>query len=236
MIRYDQRGHGLTGPASDGGYTRNAFVDDLHMVSDALGLDRFVLVGNSMGGSIAMGYAIAHPERLAGLVLVDASGAPIEREGGGNLAFTLAAMPGVGTALSQVIPRSLIERSLSQSVSNQAVVTSEAVDRYWEMARYPGNRAATRERFGTERVPFTAEAVGAVDVPALVMWGEEDALVPYAAATWFTEHLPNATLVSYPGIGHIPMEEASVESVQDLRDWLSSQGITEQVAERGTCT
>ncbi len=236
VIRYDQRGHGLTGPAPDGAYSRDAFVDDLDLVADALDLDRFVLAGNSMGGSIAMGYAIAHPERLAGLVLVDASGAPIEREGGGNLAFTLAAMPGVGTALSQVMPRSLIERSLSQSVSNQAVVTPEAVDRYWEMARYPGNRAATRERFGTERVPFTAEAVGSVDVPTLVMWGEEDALVPFAEATWFMEYLPRATLVSYPDIGHIPMEEAPDGSVQDLRDWLSSQGIAEQAAERGTGT
>ena len=143
-------------------------------------------------------------------------------------------MPGVGTALSQVMPRSLIERSLSQSVSNQAVVTPEAVDRYWEMTRYPDNRAATRGRFGTERVPVTAEAVGAVDVPTLVMWGEEHALVPFAAAAWFMEHLTNATLVSYPGIGHLPMEEAPVESVQDLRDWLSSQGIAEQVDERGT--
>ena len=101
VIRYDQRGHGLTGPAPDGGYSRDAFVDDLDLIADALDLDRFVLAGNSMGGSIAMGYAIEHPERLAGLVLVNASGAPIRREGGGNLAFTLAAMLGVGTALSQ---------------------------------------------------------------------------------------------------------------------------------------
>ncbi len=220
VVRFDQRGHGLTGPASDGDYALGAFVEDIDEVADALDIDRFTLAGNSMGGAIAMGYAIAKPERLDALVLVDAGGAPIESEGSGNLAFTLAGMPVVGDAMSQMLPRSLVARSLSQSVSNQDVVTPEAVDRYWELARYPGNRAATRKRFSVGRKNFDAEAVSKVAVPTLVMWGEEDALIPYEAAAWYMEHLPNATLASYPGIGHIPMEEAAEESVADLQVWL----------------
>ncbi|GMM93168.1 alpha/beta fold hydrolase [Qipengyuania sp. MTN3-11] len=222
VIRFDQIGHGLTGPAIDGDYALDAFVGDVGEMADRLGLERFVLAGNSMGGGIAMGYAIRHPERLAGLVLVDAGGAPIKREGGGgNIAFTLARIPGVSSLLSTVLPRAMIERSLSQSVSNQDVVTPEAVDRYWELARYPGNRAATAKRFATPRTAFTAEEIAQVDVPTLVMWGEEDALIPYAAAEWYREALPNATLVAYPGIGHLPHEEAPGRSVADLRQWLA---------------
>ena len=220
VIRYDQRGHGLTGPAPGGDYALEDFVGDLDAVADALDLERFTLAGNSMGGGIAMGYAMAHPDRLDGLVLVDASGAPVAREGDGNLAFKLAAMPGVGSLLSQFLPRSLVERSLSQSVSNQAVVTPEAVDRYWQLARYPGNREATRERFSTPRRSFSGKEVAQVAVPTLVMWGEEDALVPFAAAGWYMDHLPRATLVAYPGVGHLPMEEAPRRSVADLRAWL----------------
>ncbi|MEX0341866.1 MAG: alpha/beta fold hydrolase [Erythrobacter sp.] len=220
VVRFDQRGHGLTGPAPDGDYALDAFVDDIDKVAEALDIDRFTLAGNSMGGAIAMGYAIANPDRLEGLVLVDAAGAPIEREGGGNLAFTLAGMPVVGDALSELLPRSLVARSLSQSVSNQEIVSPEAVDRYWELARYPGNRTATRQRFSAGRKNFEAETVGKVAVPTLVMWGEEDALIPYEAAAWYMEHLPDATLASYPGIGHIPMEEAPERSVADLRAWL----------------
>ncbi|MDG5748845.1 alpha/beta hydrolase [Qipengyuania sp. XHP0207] len=222
VIRFDQRGHGLTGPAPDNDYSLAAFVADVDRVADALDLDRFVLAGNSMGGGIAMGYAIAHPERLRGLVLVDAGGAPIRRERGGNLAFTVAAMPVVGDAASQVLPRSLVARSLSQSVSNHEVVTPQAIDRYWEMARYPGNRGATRARFSTRRVPFTPEQIAEVEVPTLVMWGKEDALIPYAAAGWYMDHLPQATLAAYPAIGHLPMEEAPDRSAQDLRQWLDS--------------
>ena len=236
VIRYDQRGHGLTGPAPDGDYALGGFVADVDAVANALGVERFTLAGNSMGGAIAMGYAMAHPERLDALVLVDAGGAPIEREGDGNLAFRLAAMPLVGDAMSQLLPRSLVEKSLAQSVSNQAVVTPQAVDRYWELARYPGNRAATRKRFSTPRSAFAAADVARVRVPTLVMWGEEDALIPFDAAGWYEDHLPNATLVSYPGIGHIPMEEAPERSVADLEVWLAEVLASEDAPPAGTAS
>lgn len=220
VIRFDQRGHGLTGPAPDGDYRVDAFVADVDAVADRLGLERFVLAGNSMGGGIAMAYAIEHPERLAGLVLVDAGGADIQRKGSGNLLFTLAAIPVVNTLMAQITPRSLVERSFSQSVSNQAIVTPAVIDRYWELARYPGNREATLARFAHPRSPFTAQQVAAVEVPTLVMWGKEDSLIPYAAAGWYMDHLPNATLAAYDGIGHVPMEEAPDRSAADLRAFM----------------
>ena len=83
-----------------------------------------------------------------------AAGAPVKREGGGNIAFTLAGVPVVGDIMSQLLPRSLVAKSLRQSVSNQAIVTDAAIDRYWQLARYPGNRGATRKRFGTARSSF----------------------------------------------------------------------------------
>lgn len=221
VIRYDQRGHGLTGPAPDDDYSADAFASDVSAVADHFDLATFTLAGNSMGGGIAAQYAISNPGRLEALVLVDAAGAPIEREGGGNIAFTLAGWPIVGDIMSQLLPRSLVEKSLSQSVSNQEIVSEEAVDRYWELARYPGNRAATRKRFSSPRQAFDAETVAGIRIPTLIIWGKEDALIPYAAAEWYDEHLPDATLVAYEGIGHIPMEEAPERSATALLVWLS---------------
>lgn len=229
VIRYDQIGHGLTGPAMDDDYALASFTADVNAVADKLGLERFVLAGNSMGGGIAMAYAMEHPERLNGLVLVDAGGAAIKRDGGGNLLFTLAAIPGINSMMSTVTPRSLVKRSFAQSVYNQDIVTEAAVDRYWEMARMPGNRAATMKRFATKRVPFEAADVAAVAVPTLVMWGEEDSLIPYAAAGWYMDHLPNATLANYPEVGHIPMEEAPDKSAADLRAWLTGLELANPV-------
>ncbi len=236
VIRFDQRGHGLTGPAADGSYSLSSFASDVDAVADRLDLDSFTLAGNSMGGAIAMAYARAHPDRLDALVLVDASGAPVGRAGGGNLAFQLAATPGLGNVMSQMLPRSLVEKSLSQSVSNKAVVTDEAVDRYWELARYPGNRAATRERFAAPRESFDVADIANVKVPTLVMWGEDDTLIPFDAAGWYMNHLPNATLVNYPDIGHLPMEEAPERSAEDLQVWLSDVRSRETEAADGTGT
>lgn len=228
VIRFDQVGHGLTGADPREDYSVANYVEDIDEVADALGLERFVLGGNSMGGGHTLAYALEHPDRLIGMVLVDAGGAPVRREGGGNLAFTLAAMPGIGNVMSQLLPRSLVERSLSQSVSNQAVVTPEAVDRYWEMARYPGNRAATRARFARGLSSFSAEEIASLDMPALVMWGAEDALIPLEAGKWLDARLPNSTMVTYQGIGHLPQEEAPARSIEDLRSWLMSLPLANQ--------
>lgn len=223
IVRYDQRGHGLTGPAPDDRYGTDAFAADVEAMANALKLDRFVLAGNSMGGGIAARYAMLHPDRLTGLVLVDAGGAAIRREGGGgNLAFTIARIPVLNSVASQLLPRSMVEKSLRQTVLNQSVATPEAVDRYWELARYPGNRQATMQRFATGYTAFTTTEVRAIKVPTLVMWGEGDPLIPFAAAKWYLANLPNAKLVSYPGIGHIPMEEATNRSAADLAVFVDS--------------
>ncbi|MCA1750074.1 MAG: alpha/beta hydrolase, partial [Sphingomonadales bacterium] len=222
VIRYDQAGHGLTGPVPGGDYSRAAMAADVGRVADALSLDRFVLGGNSMGGGVALEYALAHPGRLAGLVLVDTSGAPRLEQADGNLAFTLARVPVVRELMAQVTPRSLVERSLSQSVSNKAVVTPATVDRYWELLRYPGNREATMRRFSQAYNPFEEGRLRRLSVPTLVIWGEEDRLIPLSSGRWLAERLPRATLVTYPGIGHIPMEEAPQKSASDLARWLAA--------------
>ena len=178
-----------------------------------------------MGGAVALRYALAHPNRLAGLVLLDASNAPVRDDGDGNLAFTLLRIPGLNRTLIEIMPRSIIARSLSQSVSVQGVVTDATIDRYWELARYPGNRTATIARASEPRETFRSADLARLEVPVLILWGEEDQLVPIAHAGWFARNLPNATLRSYPGVGHLPMEEAPDRSIADVRDWIAAQEV-----------
>lgn len=225
VIRYDQIGHGLTGPNPSGGHTPAEMVAVLERLRVKLGLDRFALGGNSMGGGLAVRYALAHPEHVSALVLVDAAGAPRKAESGrGNIGFTLAAMPGVGWLARTITPRSLVERSLSQTVSNQAVVTPQAIDRYWELLRYPGNRAATAERFRTPRSPFTPDELARITAPTLVLWGAEDKLTPATGATFFGQGIKGARVKVYPGIGHLPHEEAAAQTADEVRAFLSPQG------------
>ena len=222
VVRFDQIGHGLTGANPSGDYTPAAYVDEVGRVADTLGLGRFVLTGNSMGGSIALGYALAHPERLDGLVLVDAGGAPWMGKSTGNLGFTLARNPVGGWLLGRITPRGLVAKSVRQTVTNQAVATDATIDRYWELLRYPGNRAATAARFAMPRTPYDPAALGRLAMPVLILWGEKDPLIPVEAGRWFERAIPASELVVYPGIGHIPMEEAAQASLSDLRGWLAA--------------
>ena len=222
VVRYDQIGHGLTGPNPARDYDAEAFVEQLEAVAKHLGLRRFVLAGNSMGGAVAWRYALAHPERLNGLVLIDAAGAPVRARSSPPLGFRLARTPVLRDVMRNLTPRPLIERSLRQTVADPASVTPATLDRYWELLRYPGNRQATVDRFATPNTPATAEQMRQVQAPTLILWGAEDRLIPPASARWFAAAIPNSRTIIYPGVGHIPMEEIPDRSAADLRRWLGA--------------
>ena len=225
VIRFDAPGHGLTGdyPARD--YSRAAFADIVSRVTTRLGVARFVLVGNSMGGGVAWAYAHDHPERLTGLVLVDAAGEPEPMDASPPLGFRLARMPVVRDLMTYITPRSLIADGLRQSVSNQKVVTPAVIDRYWELLRYPGNRQATIDRFATPREQPVAAPLSR-HIPTLIMWGAEDKLIPVRSAAWFKVNVPDAQVVIYPKVGHLMMEEIPSRSSGDLAVWLGKLAPT----------
>lgn len=231
VIRFDQVGHGLTGPDPKDDYSRDNYVADILEVADRLGLKQFILGGNSMGGKHALAFAIAHPERLTGLVLVDGSGGPMLKldtrkdEDSGNIGFKIAQTPGINLLVEQITPRSLIQQSLEQSVSVKSVASEAAVTRYWELLRYPGNRRATLKRFGYPYDPLAEAEIAKVTTPTLILWGEEDRVIPVEAGEWLAKTMPNDTLVIYPGIGHLPHEEAPEATLADLQPWLAKHAL-----------
>lgn len=242
IIRFDQIGHGLTGPDPKHDYSRANFTADIAEVLDALGISRAIIAGNSMGGKHALAFAVVYPERVSGLILVDGSGAPLPKEeepeeqesedeggdAGGNIGFAIAQTPGVNLLVEQITPRSLIRQSLEESVSVRSVVTEEAVDRYWELLRYPGNRRATLKRFSAPYDPLTVDEIASVQAPTLILWGEEDRLIPVEAGRWLDQVMPNSTIVIYEGIGHLPHEEAPEATLEAVSGWLANLDVTTQ--------
>ena len=222
VVRFDQIGHGLTGPNPAGDYSLAAFENTINRVADRLGVRKFTLGGNSMGGAIAASYAMNHPERLNGLVLVDAGGAPKSNPTPGNLGFKLAALPGINQLMRWITPRSLVEKSLRQSVTNQAFITDATVDRYWELLRYPGNRQATITRFAAKRQSFDAARLATLKLPVLVLWGEEDRLINADGARWYARSVPASQLILYPNIGHLPQQELAEQSAADVARFMGS--------------
>ena len=221
VIRLDLPGHGLTGAYPARAYSKAAFVDVVDRAVIELGIDRFVLGGNSMGGGVSWAYAHKHPEKLRGLLLVDASGQPEPEPQSLPIGFRIAQTPVLRDIMLYITPRSIIEQSLHQSVTNQSVVTPANVDRYWELLRYPGNRQATIDRFGTPREPAVTGAPK-LPVPTLILWGADDRLIPASSAAWFKAQVPDAKVIIYPGVGHLMMEEIPEKSAADVSNWLAT--------------
>ncbi len=98
---------------------------------------------------------------------------------------------------------------------------------YWELLRRPGNREATLKRFG-QRSAQPKEAVDTKQLatPALILWGEDDKLIPVSSAAWFAKRFPDNRTHIYKGIGHIPMQELPDESARDVMEWMARAAPT----------
>ena len=111
VIRFDLPGFGLTGPSPDGVYSIESYVDTVLGVADTLGVQRFILAGNSLGGYVPWATAVLHPERVERLILVDAAGYPFQSQSV-PLAFRTARTPLLNVLMRDVLPRGVVERSL----------------------------------------------------------------------------------------------------------------------------
>ncbi len=147
VIRFDLRRHGLTGPAPDNEYSIEDYVSDLSMVIDHLGIHSFVLVGHSMGGRISVRYTTGNPERVNGLVLLSASGAPRKKEASPPLALRLMKNPFGRFLIKRIWSRNMAKSSLEDMVFDESSITEEEVDRLWDFSTYPGNMDAMFREF-----------------------------------------------------------------------------------------
>lgn len=222
IVSLDLQGHGLTGPIPSGCYTTECMAGTVEAVRAKLGIERIAIAGNSMGGNVSIAYALAHPERVAALILVDSSGAPVKRDGPPPLGFRIAQTPVLRDLGAVITPKSVIGETLEKSVSVKSVANDAAITRYWELLRAPGNREATMQRFASYGPSkLTPESLAALkDTPVLILWGAEDALIPVQSADWFKAALPQAEVLVYPKIGHIPQEEAPDRSAADVDAFL----------------
>jgi pimeloyl-ACP methyl ester carboxylesterase len=221
VVSFDLPGHGLTGGTIDGDYTIDRAAAIVEEVRDHLGIEQFHLAGNSRGGSIALRYAVDHREHLISLSLLNAAGAPWpepdpDSEADQPFIYTLLANPTIAQALKNFLPRSLLEEAIRNAFSNQDAVTDVMIERYHDLLRFPGNRDASLLR---SQMPYATEAygeAGSLSMPVLIMWGDEDNLVPLELSDRFLEVIPHAERIIYSHVGHAPMEEIPEQSATDF--------------------
>jgi pimeloyl-ACP methyl ester carboxylesterase len=220
VITFDLPGYGLTGPFPQGNYRVEAYIAFMRSFFGALGIERCVLGGNSFGGDIAWQTALAMPDRMAKLILVDSGGYGVRGE---PLAFRVARTPVLNRFMERVLPRGFVEAILRNVYGDPAKVTPRTVDIYFDMATREGNRHALVERFRQLDFGAHASRIPSVKTPTLILWGARDRLVPPSDGEHFHRDIAGSKLVIFPELGHVPQEEDPAATIAAVKAFLGAQ-------------
>ncbi len=214
----DLRGFGLSDkPGARDSYTLDAYVADLDALLDELSLRRVVLVGHSMGGGIALAYALARPERLRGLVLICPTGL---------VRVSFLSLPRLmPRSLAAVGDRWLVPRAMAAWIlrhlaySDASRVERRDIDEYWAPTQLPGFSLAARasaEEFDWR--PLAESQLARLAVPSEVILGRKDRLIRDAGAA--AAAIPGGT-VHKLDTGHVAHEERPDETLQLVASFLN---------------
>ncbi|PWU57097.1 alpha/beta hydrolase [Micromonospora globispora] len=228
VISVDLPGHGGSAPL-DGPHTLPAFASAVADFLDAAGVDNPAhLVGNSLGGAVAMRLAVDDPSRVASLVLVNSAGFGREV----TVALRLLALRPLGRLLLR--PSRAVARRTEEAIfHDRSFVTDERVAHALAVARQPhaapvmlelvrslGTLRGVRPQWREELLA----AVSALDIPTLIVWGDRDLILPAAHLETARARLPKARTHLFPDTGHMPQIERAAEFHRLVTEFWSRAG------------
>ena len=219
VIRFDMTSHGLTGPDPTGDYSLERTMELTEQFIDAIGLETFTIGGTSLGGTVSLLYTISHPERINRLILL--SPGTLE---GREQKERRGEVPDAAYVLKYILPRALPKSFLVSGFGSKSEPSEELIDQWFEIWRLEGQREAQLDRLSQYNVFDVESAFRSVDVPVLLLWGEENTTAKYEQAAEVLHLLENteATFISYPGVGHMATQQAGAEITVDVKKWLNT--------------
>lgn len=226
VIAPDFPGHGASAPGG-GDYSLGALASSLRDLMLALGHDRATLVGHSLGGGVAMQFTYQFPEMVERLALVSSGGlgrdvSPVLRAAalpGAELFITATA--NVGSRIGSVIGRGLGLAGLRPNADLEEV--TRGFGTLTDPARRKAFIATLRSVVGTEgqRVAALDKLYLAEALPLLIVWGENDPIIPADHGRATHEQLPGSRLEIFENTGHIPQLERPGRFIAVLERFLA---------------
>jgi pimeloyl-ACP methyl ester carboxylesterase/DNA-binding winged helix-turn-helix (wHTH) protein len=221
FVRFDGRGIGLSEPTDD--FSLETRVRDLEAVVDALGLERFALVGISVGVYQAILYAARHPERVTHLISYGGGLDGNAREQGvwlrewDSLRRIMRQGWGIDTPAYRRLLTNLI---LGDDASD------EDVDAFNELQRRTIDGRGASRFIGMSLADGVAEAALQVKAPTLVIHRQDDQLVPFSRSRRLAATVPGARLIALPGVAHWPLLDAVAtdELVSSIEEFTAVPG------------
>jgi pimeloyl-ACP methyl ester carboxylesterase len=231
VIAYDRTGFGLSERPLDwqglNPYSAEAQVELLISLLDHFGVEQAILVGNSAGGTLAVQAALAHPERVSALILVD----PAVYTGGGApqwLKPVLATAP--ARRLGILVTRQMLNRGpqlIKLAWHEPARLSEDMLEYYQKLFQVEHWDQALWEYTLASQPAHLAAHLDELKLPVLVITGDDDRIVPTADSIRLAEELPDARLEVIAEAGHVPHEERPLEFMQAVNRFLN-QTIPEE--------
>ncbi|GID91238.1 alpha/beta fold hydrolase [Amorphoplanes digitatis] len=223
----DLLGHGRSAkPRAD--YSIGGYANGMRDLLGALDIDRVTVVGHSFGGGVAMQFAYQFPERTDRLVVVAGGGLGPQV----SVAFRALTLPGASVALGlSHLPPSRLALGALRAAAGLVAPAALAADLNEAYTVHTGLRdPAARSAFlhvlrhvadwRGQLITMRDRAYLAQGLPALVVWGDQDHVLPVGHAEAAAELLPGARSVVLPGVGHFPHREAAEEFVRAVTDFI----------------
>jgi 2-hydroxy-6-oxonona-2,4-dienedioate hydrolase len=214
---FDLPGHGFASKSDNAPSTVPEYSDFLGKVMDHLEVSNAVLVGTSLGGAVVASFAAQHPDRVEALVFVGSMGlVPIGEEirsriRAGSANQTLEAM----------------QAKFKNIIADQSKVTVEMVEEEFHTNNSPGAAAALIKvgRYIGEKLDddVVGQKIASLNKPTLLVWGDEDKVVPLAFGRAAREILPNSRLCILEGTSHTPYYERFSEFNAAILDFMSGR-------------
>ena len=215
VITPDLPGFGGT-PPLPGQVSMEAFAEWVVDLADDLELGCFFLGGHSMGGYIALALAEAFPDRLAGLIMVDSRAAADTPEGASR---RQAAMADIRTHGGGPFRDGFVTNLVGETTRRRR---PEVVGELRAMAELAADEVLVACLEAMRVRPDRSGLLAALDIPALVLVGEEDTVTPPGEAQAMARLLPQAELALIPGSGHTPSLEQPEVTGRILARWVAS--------------
>ena len=228
VVAFDNRGFGFSDKPAHG-YTNAAYAHLVVSLLDSLGIASAVLVGHSMGGAIAAEVALTYPDRVRGLVLIDAAGYGVRWPG----VLKLARWPQVGAVVTRFRARWITGRILRSTFADPSKVTEAEVDQYYAPVPDPAYGRALRGVLREFRFDSLGGGrLGGVLAPTLILWGDADRWIPLRDGTRFARELPRSEFVVVAHTGHDAADESPEQVNRQLLGFLKEglSRIPENVA------
>jgi 3-oxoadipate enol-lactonase len=209
LLAYDQRGWGSSDKSVLNSYAVEDYVADLTQISSHLGIERFVLVGSSMGGMIAQKYCIENPEKVETLVLVGTR-----------------AKANASSVLKQILTiedeglEYFLKENLVKSFWNPSYQYSTEFQRVLSHAQGASRDCAIKTLESFSHFDVTGE-ISRIKIPTLILFGAEDEITPIDEGKYLHSKIPNSTFKIIRGAGHLVMLEKPGEFNSELGNFLA---------------